>query len=84
MEQVPPSAPDHPALQRHALIVVLSAGEYEFTAHKLHVADPLVALYVPASHIVHMPPNGPVHPTLQAHITSVGLAIGESEFSGHV
>ena len=54
----------------------------ELAGHGLHSAGPGEALYVPASHAVHVPPLGPEHPGLQAQFEMLVLPSGELEFAG--
>jgi hypothetical protein len=67
---VPPSGPVHPVLQVQLVKAALPAGELEFDGQTLHVkltaveyvpapqsvhtADPVDALYFPATHAVHV------------------------------
>jgi len=39
--------------------------EYLPVPQKVHAADPVAVLYVPARHPLHVPPLGPVNPRLQ-------------------
>ena len=61
----------------------LVLGELEFVGQLVHTAAPVVSLYVPAAHAVHVPPLGPVKPALQVQAISTELAIGELEPVGH-
>ena len=45
--------------------VELPADEVEFVGQEVHSADPVDALYPPATHAVHAPPSGPEKPALQ-------------------
>ena len=46
-------------MQEQLVKVELPAGESEFVGHKLHVDDPVNALYFDAMHAVHVPPSRP-------------------------
>jgi hypothetical protein len=43
---------------------------------------PCVALYLPASHAIHVPPSGPVYPTTHRQLVTTILPLREIEFSG--
>jgi hypothetical protein len=58
-------------------------GELEAVGHVVHAPVPVVSLYVPATHAVHMPPFGPEKPVLQVHADGSELEIGELESAGH-
>ena len=45
----------------------------------LHDPAPDTALYVPATHAVHVPPFGPVKPTLHAQSEEASLPAGEDD-----
>ena len=49
----------------------------------VHAIEPVVVLYVPATHAVHGPPFGPVVPMLQIHSVIPLLAESELEKEGH-
>ena len=51
--QLPPSGPVKPWSHTQASTSSLAAGELEFTGHTLQTSDPIVALYLPASHAWH-------------------------------
>ena len=53
--QSPPAAPEYPALHVQAVRVILPAGELALAGQLLQIASPLVALYDPATHTVHVP-----------------------------
>ena len=48
--------------------VELPADEVEFVGQSMHGADPVNALYLPATHAVQLPPSGPEWPALQVQI----------------
>jgi hypothetical protein len=54
----------------------------QFAGQSVHAADPVDALYLPASHTVHGPPFGPVAPALQVQFVKAALPAGELEFDG--
>jgi len=54
----------------------------QFAGQAVHAADPVDALYLPASHAVHGPPFGPVAPALQLQFVKASLPAGELEFDG--
>jgi hypothetical protein len=49
----------------------------------VHATLPVVSLYVPATHAVHVPPFGPEKPALQVQAASAEPEIGELELVGH-
>jgi hypothetical protein len=49
----------------------------------VHETEPVVVLYFPATHAVHVPPFGPVKPTLHVQAARAELEIGELELVGH-
>ena len=58
------------------------AIEYLPGEHKLHSAEPLTALYVPALHASQSLPS-PVYPTTHWQCAASELPGGEKEFAGH-
>jgi hypothetical protein len=79
MEEVEPAG--H---ARHVSVVVAAGvAEYMPAAQSAHTALPVVVLYLPATHAVHVPPFGPEKPALQVHTNTVELASGELELVGH-
>ena len=58
------------------------AVEYVPAAQSLQTAEPVDALYLPASHAVHVPPSGPENPALQVQCVKEALPAGELEFDG--
>jgi len=50
---VPPARPYQPVLQIHELIVVLPAGENEFTGHERQFSLIVYELYFPGEHCAH-------------------------------
>ena len=71
-----------PALQTHAVAVVLPAGDVLEPEHPSHAALPDASLYVPAAHSVHRPPLGPDVPALQVQAVKSVLAGSEMESLG--
>jgi hypothetical protein len=55
----PPSAPDHPALQKQSAISMLAIAESEFVGQASQLPAPAALLYLPATHAVHAPPSSP-------------------------
>ena len=55
-----PFAPKYPALQRHAELILLAAGDCAFGGHKAQDALPVLALNWFSAHAVHVPPFGSV------------------------
>ncbi len=53
-------------------------------AQKSQRAAPVVALYCPVPHAVHVPPSAPVYPRLHVQLVAAPLAAGEWELTGHV
>ena len=70
-------------LPAHATQLELFAAEYVATGHSVHVPEPLVFLYVPARHVVHVPPSAPLKPALQTQAVFTVLPLGELELPGH-
>jgi len=66
----------------HMSVDAFKIPEYFAAAHAMHAKDPLLDLYVPATHPVQTPPV-PVHPALQIHAETAVLPAGENEFAGH-
>ncbi len=64
-------------------IVAPDVVEYVAAAQSVHVALPVMVLYLPATHAEQTPSLGPVKPTLQVHAARVELEIGEFEPAGH-
>ena len=60
--QGPPAAPEYPALHVQAVRVILPAGELALAGQLLQIASPLVVLYDPAMHTVHVPSSVPENP----------------------
>ena len=67
-----------------AASVAADVGEYVLAPQLVHVAEPVVVLYVPGKHAEQTPPSRPVKPTLQVHAARAELASGELELPGHV
>ena len=55
------------------------AAEYLPDPQLRHEAAPVTALYLPATHCVHVPPSGPVEPASQVHAVKAELPAGELE-----
>jgi hypothetical protein len=64
--------------------VVLAGGDDEEEGHVEHACDPVVVLYVPATHSVHVSAFDPVYPALHTHCVNAVLAGGDVDKSGHV
>ncbi len=58
------------------------AAVYVPAPQSMHTDDPVVPLYFPASHAVHVSPTGPVDPVLQVQFAKAALPGGELEFDG--
>ena len=87
---VPPAGPKCPAVQRHAVMTVLSARDSDlagqpvhcvaasalnvFAAQSSHAAAPVAPLALPASHPAQTSPSGPVYPALHRQSVSNVLA----------
>jgi hypothetical protein len=56
-----------------------TAVEYVPAAQTLQTAEPVDALYLPASHAVHVPPSGPENPALQVQLVKEVLPTGALE-----
>ena len=59
-----------------------TAVEYVPAPQSVQTADPVDALYFPATHAVHGPPAGPENPSLQVQFVKFALPAGEVEFLG--
>jgi len=59
------------------LAFCLASVEYLPAPQSWHTADPVDALYFPATQSVHVPPPGPVEPALQVQLVKAGLRSGE-------
>lgn len=55
------------------------AAEYLPDPQLRHETTPVTALYLPATHCVHVPPSGPVEPASQVHAVEAELPAGELE-----
>ena len=60
-----------------------TAVEYLPDPQKLHEAEPVLVLYVPAGHRTHGPPSFPLVPALHLHADLLLLAGGELESAEH-
>jgi hypothetical protein len=58
-----------------------TAVEYVPVPQSVHTADPVNALYFPATHAVHVPPSGPKNPALQVQFVKEVLPAGALEVS---
>ncbi len=58
------------------------AVEYVPAPQSEQVADPVNALYFPATHAEQVPPSGPLQPVLQVQLVKAALPTGELEFDG--
>ena len=56
-----------------------TAVEYVPAAQSLQTAEPVDALYLPATHAVHVPPSGPENPALQVQLVKEVLPTGALE-----
>ena len=78
-----PGSPVEPALHVHALLLALPEGEVERDGQLVQVSEPVLILYVPATHAVHVPPSLPVKPASQMQSVRSLLAWGAFELAGH-
>jgi hypothetical protein len=62
----------------------LPSSELEFVGQSMQLAEPVIAVYLPASHAVHGPPSGPVDPALQMQLVTTALPSGELEYTGQL
>ncbi len=76
---MPPAGPENPVLQVQLVKAALPAGELEFDGQSVQAADPVDALYLPASHAVHVSPSGPENPALQVQFVKEVLPTGALE-----
>ena len=58
-----------------------TAVEYVPAAQSLQTAEPVDALYLPASHAAHVPPSGPENPALQVQFVKEVLPTGALDVS---
>ena len=73
-----------PALQMHAAMLMLAAGECVLDGHDVQLPAPVAALCVPAKQSVQSTPfDAAVVPAIQEHDSNVMLPCGEFVFSGH-
>jgi hypothetical protein len=77
--QAVPSSPEYPVLHLQLEAAMLAAGEFELSGQAVHARLPIIALYVPAAHSVHVSANCQ-KPELQVHSVE---AVGEVEFALH-
>jgi len=75
----PPLGPFDPALQIHAVMTILLAGENEFAGHKVQI---LLAEYELTAQEGHGPPLGPGNSASQKQSVMLVLASGEFERAG--
>jgi hypothetical protein len=54
----------------------------QFAGQAVQAADPVDALYFPATHAEQVPPAGPENPALQVQLVKAELPTGELEFDG--
>ena len=59
----------YPMLHTHAVTFVDAAMEFRLPAQDMHSADPVVFLYLPATHATHTSPVFAVYPMLHEHST---------------
>jgi hypothetical protein len=80
----PPSGPVFPALQIQDVFSIAAFKILpEFRGHILQLREPIVLLYRPATHAVHVPPLGPVYPMLQKQLAAEVCPVREwFEFNG--
>ena len=67
----------------HTSDVAPTVDEYLPLPQSVQVSEPVLILYVPATHAVHVPPLLPVKPASQMQSVRSLLAWGESELAGH-
>ena len=71
------------ALAGHGVqAVVPNVAEYVLAPQLVHVAEPVVVLYVPARHAEQTPPAGPVEPASHGH--TVSAVPRAPEFAGQL
>jgi hypothetical protein len=75
---LPASELDSDGQARHVeLALFFTSVEYLPVPQSVHTADPVDALYFPATQSAHVPPSGPVEPALQVQLVKAGLPSGE-------
>jgi len=73
-----------PALQKHAAMLMLAAGECVLDGHDVQLPAPVAALCVPAKQSVQSTPfDTAVVPATQEHDSKAVLPCGELVFTGH-
>jgi len=78
------AAPEFAGHAKHTLDEVPpGVVEYVFSKQFVHTKLALTAVYVPATHCVHVPPLAPEKPALQEQSFSLPLAAAAAEFAGH-
>ena len=63
-------------------VLAPAVTEYVPEEQSEQAAEPLTALYLPATQAVHGPPFAPVYPTLQAHAATSELELGAFALAG--
>ncbi len=58
------------------------ATPYLPSPQSVHTADPVDALYFPATQSAHVPPSGPLEPALQVQLVKTALPASELEADG--
>ena len=71
-------------MHRQLVWLVLPLAELEIEGQLEHRALPVVALYFPATHTVHVPPSGPEDPALHRQLVKLGLPLAELEVEGQL
>jgi hypothetical protein len=66
-----------------ASTVACELDEYFPAPQSVHVALPVLILYLPATQALQGPPLGPVNPALQVQAARAVLGLGEFELLGH-
>jgi len=80
----PPLNPEKPALHAQAVEVVLCKGELERDGQLSQSEDPVLDLYLPTPHFLHVHPSGPEDPALHVQAVTAMLCAGELESAGQL
>jgi len=64
-------------------VVALTVVEYVPCLQFVHEILPMIDLYLPATHVVHVLPFGPCDPELHLQSFMLVLPVSEIDFSGH-
>jgi hypothetical protein len=60
------------------------AVEYLPALQSVHASEPVVVLYFPAPHAVHVPPSGPEKPATHTQSVAASLPVADCELEGQL